>query len=229
VIRKLKHIWNNFRYFFRKGERLHYFKYRFKHYIYDPKDRIKIHTLEKGYHDVRERLLHGMFALLVDFIEVEKAWMNFYSKGLLLSKWDRFKAKYIGILRSPKLGLEYLFWEIDLKNDPEHGEMCKSQSESAQEELELYKWWTQIRPARPDSSDAVGLSDFYDKNRDRIMKFRPCPDYPGMSESYNELTEEEDKLYSELVHKSFELEEKYELEDIEMMLRLCKIQRCLWA
>lgn len=95
-----------------------------------------IHTgLEKGqYHEIDDKILHGLFNTLIEFIEVEKAWMNFDYKG-------------------EDAGLDYLEWEIGLTFDEDWGVekdgQPTPQALAAKEQFELYNWWKN-RPNRQD-------------------------------------------------------------------------------
>ena len=59
-------------------------------------------------------------------------------------------------------GLDYLAWELTLKNEVEYGGSGEpsSQAIAAQETLDLYYWWTLIRPARGDEYTVSGCKDF---------------------------------------------------------------------
>lgn len=123
---------------------------------------LKMRTLEPGYYDTDTRMLHAVFQLLVDYVEVELARMNIDFKGT----WKNG--------RCPEAGVNYLEWEID-------DEMCKvgaspTQSDLAKEKLYLYKWWTESRPLRVDPWDTdiiwankargSSLDDFFAGNYD---------------------------------------------------------------
>lgn len=192
----------------------------------NPYNVVKIRSLNRSYHDPSEVLLHAMFAVLVDYVEVELAWLSVImiknselrKKGF--SWWDIFKFRVCDILRSEKLGKEHLRWEKSLKEG--------NQAAIAKEVELLYNWWKK-RPQRKDPMDLSGLSKFYDKYRDKIMKFRPCNDGSGCSESYNELTKKQEKEYDRLLKLCWKLEEEQRQEDINMMIRLAKIRDGLWT
>ena len=121
--------------------------------------------LEPGaYYDTDTRLFHGAFELLVDFSEIEKAWMAvvFDSDGEQWEKfgyprWYRFRLlRWTRKFRSPEAGLAHLDWEMSLDNDGPEG--SPHQAAAAREELALYKWWKHERPARVASDDVKGLT-----------------------------------------------------------------------
>jgi len=99
---------------------------------------VKIPTLKPGYYDKDRILLHASFALLVDFVEHEKACMQ---------SWlcNEKKTKQNAV----ELGLKYLDWEIGLKygpddftpeDDPNYGQPTP-QSKNSLEIKALYLWW----------------------------------------------------------------------------------------
>lgn len=179
--------------------------------------------LKPGYADCDSRMLHGMFSLLVDNIEVEKAWMNvvfnngnqkkfktpWWSKG-----WIRFKS-----FRNIDAGLAYLNWEISL-DDPTLSEYqrCDQQAQSAREQLALYTWWKKIRPARLDPMDASGWSDY-------------CAEHMVSLDDIfdDEKTPEEEIKIRALLDKLNEIERAYHNEDTENLIRLVKIREHLWT
>jgi len=175
----------------------------------------KYHIIDTGlkpnYYDKDTILLHGMFSLLVDFIENEKAHMyiisNNYHNNNLVQFWKKiniFRNRYK--YKNKIAGLAYLSWEMTLNG---------SQAESAKEQYELYKWWTEIRPSRLDSYDAVGLTKWLDKN--------------GRSFGLNVYTAEQQAEKQKLYNMAFALEESEHNEDTEMLIRLIKIRDHLWT
>ena len=111
------------------------------------------------YYEVDTRLLHSAFELLVDFIEVEKAWMHvvFDSDGTEWDKygyprWYRYRLlRWTRKFRSPEAGLAHLAWEatLDAPDTPEES-LCVSQAQAAREQRALYMWWKHERPNRAD-------------------------------------------------------------------------------
>lgn len=178
--------------------------------------------LSRGrYHDCDTRLLHGMFNLLVDFIEVEKAWMHVVFDEEAQKKhkhpwwslgWTRFKA-----FRDPAAGLAHLDWEMKLGDPVEHEYPSPDQAHAAKEQFELYIWW-KARPSRPDPMDASGWSAICDELRTKNGRMSFKSDDPEM-----------EARKSESIKRMTEIEETYELEDQEMMIRLIKIRRHLWT
>jgi hypothetical protein len=195
---------------------------------------IKINSLKPNYYDTDTRLLHGMFDLLVDFIEEEKAHMEriFSTEKTLKEKLLHKLIPSCFFSRSRKLGLRYLDWEISLKDKigeyPEEVESYKSQAGIAQTIKDLYIWWKDIRPARKDPMDASGWSDFCDKHRQKIHKFRKCVDSECF-EMYDELTQEEKEEQYRVLHLTSAIEKDQFEEDEAMLIKLIKVRGSLWT
>jgi hypothetical protein len=180
--------------------------------------------LKPGYADGDTRMLHGMFNLLVDFVEVEKAWMHvvfdreaqkrfkhpWWSLG-----WTRFRA-----FRDPAAGLAHLQWEMTL-DDPNLDEYQRSshQAQAAREIWELYHWWKEVRPNRPDPHDAGGWSEYCDSRRQAGKH---------MLDMRHDSEEEEQRCRTAL-DLSHKIEQEYDQEDEDMLIRLVKIRRSLWT
>lgn len=180
--------------------------------------------LEPGYYDADTRFLHGMFQLLVDFVEIEKAWMQviwgsnedkkyhvpWYCKGTFKTKNWRCK----------QAGLDYLNWECTLSSPklPEE-ERCASQAQTAYEIIDLYKWWTEDRPNRPDAMDASGWSEYCNKREQQ-----------GISVLDTRHETPKDNLESRrLLDLTRKIEEEYYNEDTQMLTRLITVRGSLWT
>jgi len=178
--------------------------------------------------DVGNRFLPCLFNELVDFVEIEQAWhyvmwndeeqkkynVPWYRKGWL--RWRTW--------RCPEAGLAYLNWAMDLTNKEfiEEGEKEEPtyQAKAAKEILELYQWWCIKYRTRPDTHDASGWSAYCEAARlanDGKLSFG--------EDKTPELKEMADKALAKLC----EIEEAYEKEDEEMMIRLIKVRQSLWT
>ena len=196
-------------------EKFHDLKY-WIYYRFMPRHQYnKIETkLEPGYYDVDTRMLHGMFEMLVDFIEVEKAWMHVISDEKPLTRRTSWN------FRDPKAGLAHLDWEISLGDTSlPIEEQNPSQAFHAAESKELYNWWKNIRPNRPDPYE----SDAWDEYMKKIDK----DEY--FMQSHDEATPEDDKKSKEMFNKTRNLEVLYNQEDEDMLIRLIKIRQGLWT
>ena len=177
--------------------------------------------------DVGSRFLPCMFNELVDFVEIEQAWHHcmwsdeakteykvpFWRKGWLrLRTW-----------RCAKAGLAYLDWASKLKMDeswgiepgnPNYGKLT-DQAKSAKAILKLYRWWKEVRPARPDVYDITGWSEYCDKNQDMF--------------SDRARTKKRTAESRTILYKVQELEAAHEAEDTKMMIELIKLRNSLWT
>jgi hypothetical protein len=179
--------------------------------------------------DVGNRFLPCLFNELVDFVEIETAWSHiawsdtqekynppFYAKG-----WWRWRT-----WRCPAAGIDNLIWQISLIHNEEY---CKDepyymkptpQAVKAQEILDLYKWWTEVYPKRPDPHDASGWTAYCELSR--LSN--------GGKINWGTDKSPELKKASKLAHKELQkIEAAYEKEDTDMMIRLIKVRHGLWT
>lgn len=183
--------------------------------------------------DVGERFLPCLFNELVDFVEIELAWNH------ISSDIKKNRRKYgapswtIGpfrrrVWRCARAGLDHLEWASTLTFDDEfigtdttlHKEPT-TQALGAIEIRELYQWWTEIYPIRPDPYETSGWNAWCDRKRDRH------------GEKYclgDELKTAEEKVESKRILDLLQkLEEDYRAEDEAMMIRLIKVRESLWT
>jgi hypothetical protein len=178
--------------------------------------------LERGlYHDLDTRILHGLFTSLVDFVEVEKAWMN---------RWDKDRKQKYKMKRGRSAigGLAYLQWEMSLvfdeewmdKSDPRYGKPTE-QAIQAQEVHRLYHWWKYERPARPDPYDASGWTAYCEA----------CREENGGNWIFaSENKTPKLKKMGEIARKKLrKIEEQYDKEDESNLMSLIKIRKGLWT
>lgn len=178
-------------------------KWWFRHRVTDRYNVIHINDLKPGYYDADTRLLHGSFALLVDLVEIEKACMQRASED---GRRRRFGWRHPR--RDAQAGLAHLAWEATL-DDPalrEH-ENSPAQAEGAREIVALYQWWTHARPLRHEPHDVSGWSEYRAAKRLRSRRGDAGP----------------------ILERLREIEERYEAEDTEMLIRLVKVRRHLWT
>lgn len=181
---------------------------------------IKTH-LKPGYQDFDERCLHGMFNMLVDYVECELAHKSamfvsedrqqlpWYSKG-----WLRFKNA-----RRPQIGINHLKWEttLDSQSTPT-ASRSDWQAEKARDIMDLYHWWKYVRPNRKDPMDLSGWSQLCAERRSRGIQ--PLSD--------KGLTKADKKRERECLDKSAAIEQAFEDEDTNQLIRLIKIRKGLW-
>jgi hypothetical protein len=181
--------------------------------------------------DVGNRFLPCLFNELVDFVEVETAWHHClwdektrekYQPPWWRRGWLRWRT-----WRCPDAGIEHLVWASGLKVDDSMG-VTKGeegfgeptrQAINAQEILALYRWWKVERPKRPDSMEASGWSAYCESRRNKGYDFFDSDDN----------TESEKEESRRALEKCHSLDEQYEKEDEEMMIRLIKVRDSLWT
>jgi hypothetical protein len=169
-------------------------------------------NLKKGdYYDLDTRIIESLFDELVNFVEVELAWHHVMWSEKETAPWWRRVFRF-RTWRSPSHGIAHLEWESNLKydekwdKDTERYGKPTPQAINAQEKLALYNWWKQ-RPNRPDPSDVSGWSEY-------------CKDKPLFDDGENA---------QRPLDKLREIEQRYEDEDTEMLIRLIKVRKSLWT
>ena len=185
--------------------------------------------------DVGNRFLPCLFNELVDFVEIELAWWHIawadkdekakYNAPFWATGWFRWRT-----WRCPQAGLDNLDWQRSLRHDVDSGwaegdpniGKPTPQAVKAQEVLDLYRWWKDVYPNRPDAHDVSGWSEYCERKRqehgDTGLSF--------MKESKNP---ELRALGDAALTKTHEIEQAYEAEDEEMMIRLIKVRHGLWT
>lgn len=191
--------------------------------------------LEKGqYYEYEYRLLHCVFQSLVDYVEIEEAWMQ-VGWGDDDSKYKSTRRFWWQEWRCPEAGVDRLKWGASLvcdkdmgveEDSPNFGKPT-SQAIHAQEILDLYTWWKVTRPARPDpyvasgwtafnaAREAMAPADLSTKSKRRAMRRNRTP--------------EDRKESSRLFEVMNKIEAKYEKEDDQMLIRLIKIRKGMWT
>jgi hypothetical protein len=184
--------------------------------------------------DVGDRFLPCLFNELVDFVEVEQAWHHVVfddeARKQFNPPWWRTSFLRLRTWRSPEAGVAHLEWASGLvaddswgmePSDKGYGEPTY-QAINAKEVLTLYRWWTEVYLNRPDPHDASGWSKYCDLSREEN----------GGSLSAM-LSEDKDpklkKMSNVALKKLRKIEDQYEKEDNEMLIRLIKVRRSLWT
>lgn len=183
-----------------------------------------------SWRDVGDRMLPCLFNELQNFVEVELAWWHIawaedsviakYKPPFWASGWFRWRT-----WRCPQAGLDNLVWQSQLRwtinevgAESELLGQLTEQAKSAQEILDLYKWWTEVYPNRPDPHDASGWTEYCSRKRGdgTLLDFedREPQDY---AES------------SRILDLCQKMEEDYRTEDTEMMTRLIRVRDALWT
>ncbi len=178
--------------------------------------------LKRGeWHDFDNRLLHSVFDELINFVEIELAWMSVVfseeNKKKYKTPWFRTFLK-IRAWRNSEAGLEYLNWASQLKYDEDwmdktdlkYGQPTP-QALAAEEILKLYKWWKEERSKRPDPYDASGWTQHSES-------FRKKPK-----------SEEDSVTLRNMLKNSHEIEQEQYNEDTAMLIRVIKIRNHIWT
>jgi hypothetical protein len=185
--------------------------------------------------DVGNRFLPCLFNELVDFVEVELAWWHIawadpaekakYNAPFYATGWFRWRT-----WRCAQAGLDNLDWQRSLRHsvddgwqegDSNIGELTP-QAVKAQEVLDLYRWWKDVYPNRPDPHDASGWTEYCDRKRQEHGE-------TGLSFFKESKNPELRALGDAALKKTQEIEQAYEAEDTEMMIRLIKVRHGLWT
>lgn len=153
------------------------------------------------WHELDERIIHGLFNELRNFVEVELASMFLATDG------GEFRMRKG---RCPEAGIACLEWQSDLKygdhdfvekGDPKWG-LPTPQAVSARGILDAYRWWL-ARPSRLDPMEASGWSDVADSD--------------------------DESKRGEALARLHEIEEGYDDEDERMLVVLVKLRKSLWT
>jgi hypothetical protein len=185
--------------------------------------------------DVGNRFLPCLFNELQDFVEIELAWSHIawsnkedrakYAPPFWASGWFRWRT-----WRCPQAGLDNLKWQSELRHsvddgwkesDPNIGKPTP-QAVKAQEVLDLYRWWKDVYPHRPDAHDASGWTEYCERKREEHGE-------TGLSFMKESANPETRALGVAALDKTHEIEQAYEEEDTEMMIRLIKVRHGLWT
>lgn len=174
---------------------------------------INITTLKDNeWYDTETRMLHGMFQLLVDYVELEKAHVQ-----IIFKEKDTPMYMRNTYYRSGIMGLKYLDWEVSLGKKAKE---FSNQSKNAKIVRDLYIWWTSTRPQRTDVMDVKGsmgvsTNEFYNDEETLSSIGRRKDKEPELYEDVNKAYEDAEKAYKE--------------EDEKMLIKLIKIRDSLWT
>lgn len=222
---------------------------RFKRNLFSPFSNLRIyvynrfvdgtHVLKTNlkigkYYDPEQRMLHGLFSMLVDFVEIDLAsqygWdnPNYQKRKKQTLLWRRFKSR--------QMGLAHLDWASSLimdqnmgvaPNDPKFGQLA-GQALAAIEIKKLYLWWiNRLENGQPNYYEISGYNKFLTEIREKY----------GISDEMSLLfgkgadllSEEDKKIMTLILNNTRTLEENEKLVEDDMIVRLVKLRSDLWS
>lgn len=200
---------------------------------------IKIRSVsDTQYLDYDAKLMHGMFQVLVDFVECGLGPKHLNFNGTYKSKtWSEYLYNILPYpfyhlvgFRSAKNGIAYL--EKSIKNKSK-GKMYVPEAIFSEEVLKLYEWWKITRPNRIDPDTVSGFDDYDDylcKKYGPMYMFDLMGLSPGLNNTHSsKMSPDEIIKHEELLQKSRDIEEEYRQEDLEMMRRLVNVHEGMWC
>jgi hypothetical protein len=169
--------------------------------------------LQPDYYENDKRILHANFNILKEYIEIEQANKQYH--------WGNESKSTTG----KEAGVKRLDWETELRftddelpaGDPRIGNLTP-QAISAREIRKLYFWWIDERPARQDPHDVFPCT--YEKESDST------DEWMGIWGARTDEEKKADRVRFESIRK---LEDKYEAEDTNMLIRLMRIRKNMWS
>ena len=159
-----------------------------------------------GYHETPERMLEAAFSLLKEHVEIEISWM-YYVCHKCPKPWWMSAKHYVKTHRQECLEKYLTYWNGVSEEEAHKGwcmapETLYEHRRIDKEVLDLYVWWTQTRPKRPDPYE-----DCYIYTPDSIRA----------------------KVPNEVLDIAYNKEVAYDQEDEDMLIRLMKIRNTLWT
>jgi hypothetical protein len=118
---------------------------------------LRIKSLPAGYYDADTRLFFGAFDLLVEFCEVELAWLAMSDEDVKVPWWQT-KNQYRKT-HAEQLVMKYFKWSEEFKEKLDGQVYRHPKLDSHKELKDLYVWFKHTRPNRPDPTE------FWSKNR----------------------------------------------------------------
>jgi hypothetical protein len=182
---------------------LNRFIYKYHSLTANPK-----HIMPGKYKDFDKRIFFCIFDAFVDFVEIELALTQCYNKENQKKYKYHWYSKFFK-WRNPDAGIDYLKWKMKLKNQDDNP---SCQAIDANEILNLYNWYVNIYPNRPDSTIISGWHEYCSKN-----------------EPIGSMSDDEKNIGTDIYNKMSKIEEDYYNEDNLMLCKLMNIRRSLWS
>lgn len=163
---------------------------------------LKIRSLSSDYWDKDEIMLHAIMQLVVDFVEIECAFMvmdqPYTFKERLYLKLPWF-LRSDNLIRSRERGLQHLDELISVYED-----RMKDASDAPRNIKEVYIWWKDIRPQRKQTMESL----FINSDGKEIVDV---------------------KVLTKLVKQEMALEKKFEKEDEKMLKLIISARTFMWT
>ena len=184
--------------------------------------------LKRGqWYEYEHRLLHSMMDSLVDYVEIEEAWIYVcWGDEERKAKYKPTTRFWWNEWRCPEAGVHRLKWAASLVLDkdmgveegsPNYGKPT-GQAIHAQEILALYTWWKVTRPARPDPYEVSGWTAYWASIERKIG-----------SRWFGKRTPDQKKTSGKILKVMGKIEAGYDKEDQDMMIRLIKVSAGMWT
>ncbi len=97
--------------------------------------------------------------------------------------------------------------------------------------IELYKWWSSVRPNRIDGFRQSGLDKFHRDMREKypeMLSFKLHMILAGFDDK-QDVEEKDIKKYHMLLDKMTKIDDKHDQEDTNMLITLIKLRHYLWT
>lgn len=169
---------------------------------------LKIRDLPSDYWDKDTILLYAVMQLVVDFVEIECAFMEIDSPYTLKQKINFMLPWFLRsdeVYRNRELGLLHLKMLEETYVD-----LIKSPSDAPKAIREVYLWWKDVRPNRQDPGDESGFNEY-------------------ISQCENTNTKKNKKHIDKLLKKCLQLEEQHDKEDTAMLNKVIKYRNFMWT
>lgn len=186
-----------------------YFRFIDKHHV------IKT-DLKPGWHNFDEKILHVNFQLLVDYVELYCAW----NEGWKPSLW-KLITKGANAWRCREMGLKHLSPHAvpkSISDDNPHAKQISKINQVHKDLVDLYIWWKDVRPNRRNPYESVSWKNFHANHEGENIW--------DWMESDNKEAVYKLKQASE---EAWILEDSYEKEDQEQLMKLISLRKYLWA
>lgn len=169
---------------------------------------LKIRELPPNYWDKDTILLYAVMQLVVDFVEIECAFMELDVPYTLRQKIN-FKLPWFlrsdEVYRNRELGLQHLKMLEETYQD-----MLVNPSDAPKAIREVYLWWKDVRPYRKDPGDESGFNQY-------------------MKECESTQTKKSKAQIDKLLKRSMQIEARHEKEDTEMLNKVIKYRGFMWT